>query len=197
MCPLFSRSSVSKFGEIFTNSMYNVWKVDSVSKRLYLGSPTVYAYTHINPFYRFSAFIKEKWADGAGELGKHIRTHGGKHAPWLKVRDKTTTWSALRTSRTSKRLEDWFLITTSHEQCRLRHLRDGEPALVTPGWRISDPWDPRRGGSFFFSPIRCLVLLYSVQNEPTLGFFRNDSWRAPCTAGSWLGGRGGHRLVRG
>lgn len=34
---------------------------------------------------RFSAFIKDKWAEGAGELGKHIRTNGGKHAPWLKV----------------------------------------------------------------------------------------------------------------
>lgn len=38
-----------------------------------------------NKHERFSAFIKEKWADGAGELGKHIRTSGGKHAPWLKV----------------------------------------------------------------------------------------------------------------
>lgn len=29
--------------------------------------------------------MKEKWADGTGPLGKHIRTDGGKHAPWLKV----------------------------------------------------------------------------------------------------------------
>ena len=35
---------------------------------------------------RFSAFIKDKWAEGAGELGKHVRANGGMQAPWLKVR---------------------------------------------------------------------------------------------------------------
>ena len=31
-------------------------------------------------------FIKDKWAEGAGELGKHVRANGGMQAPWLKVR---------------------------------------------------------------------------------------------------------------
>lgn len=35
---------------------------------------------------RFAAFFKEKWADGAGELGRHVRREGGENAPWLKVK---------------------------------------------------------------------------------------------------------------
>lgn len=35
---------------------------------------------------RFSAFIRDQWAEGAGGLGKHMRVDGGKNAPWLKVR---------------------------------------------------------------------------------------------------------------
>lgn len=34
---------------------------------------------------RFSAFIRDQWADGAGGLGKHMRVDGGMYAPWLKV----------------------------------------------------------------------------------------------------------------
>lgn len=34
---------------------------------------------------RFSAFFKEKWGEGIGELAKHMRADGGMHAPWLKV----------------------------------------------------------------------------------------------------------------
>lgn len=30
--------------------------------------------------------MKDQWAEGAGELGKHMRTDGGVYAPWLKVR---------------------------------------------------------------------------------------------------------------
>lgn len=37
---------------------------------------------------RFSAFMKDQWAEGAGELGKHMRTDGGVYAPWLKVRTR-------------------------------------------------------------------------------------------------------------
>ncbi|CAM9613980.1 unnamed protein product, partial [Ectocarpus sp. 8 AP-2014] len=64
---------------------------------------------------RFSAFMKDQWAEGAGELGKHMRTDGGVYAPWLKVYCGYLATRGLRLEAATNAFRSWETLTSTRQ----------------------------------------------------------------------------------
>ncbi|CBN76185.1 hypothetical protein Esi_0372_0029 [Ectocarpus siliculosus] len=62
--------------------------------------------------------MKDQWAEGAGELGKHMRTDGGVYAPWLKVYCGYLATRGLRLEAATNAFRSWETLTS------IRQLRN-------------------------------------------------------------------------
>ncbi|CAM9891192.1 unnamed protein product, partial [Ectocarpus fasciculatus] len=88
---------------------------------------------------RFSAFIKDQWAEGAGELGKHMRTDGGMYAPWLKVYCGYLATRGLRLEAATNAFRSWETLTSTRQ---LRNVSPSSPTnfgVCVPGLELRGP----------------------------------------------------------
>eukprot|EP00752_Nemacystus_decipiens_P002598 g2431.t1 len=64
---------------------------------------------------RFSAFIRDQWAEGAGGLGKHMRMDGGMYAPWLKVYCGYLAARGLHLETATNAFRSWETLTSTRQ----------------------------------------------------------------------------------
>ncbi|CAB1119754.1 unnamed protein product [Ectocarpus sp. CCAP 1310/34] len=92
---------------------------------------------------RFSAFIKDQWAEGAGELGKHMRTDGGVYAPWLKVYCGYLATRGLRLEAATNAFRSWETLTSTRQ---LRNALTETNALLAGALALHFAGDASGGG---------------------------------------------------
>ncbi|CAM9535477.1 unnamed protein product, partial [Ectocarpus sp. 13 AM-2016] len=92
---------------------------------------------------RFSAFMKDQWAEGAGELGKHMRTDGGVYAPWLKVYCGYLATRGLRLEAATNAFRSWETLTSTRQ---LRNALTETNALLAGALALHFAGDASGGG---------------------------------------------------
>eukprot|EP00903_Cladosiphon_okamuranus_P010632 g10054.t1 len=92
---------------------------------------------------RFSAFIRDQWAEGAGGLGKHMRVDGGMFAPWLKVYCGYLAARGLHLETATNAFRSWETLTSTRQ---LRNALAETNALLAAALALHFADDASSGG---------------------------------------------------